>query len=421
MAGEQLSNSVRAGAFVLTCMALALAVAFTLLRSDPFKKRNEYAVRFTLEDGVAGLAEGSDVQIGGLRRGRVLAVKPSVEAGTGNVSEILVYFEIDLDIAFYARTSAPGSPDDGARVLRVASPLGNTATLNFISVGTPRLDASGRPQNLLKPGSIIDATSGSGLLASIVGADNAAQVGAILRNVANFSSSLDQQGAPMLADARSVVGRVSTDYETWRTNISSALVNADDSLKRVNGFLAPKAQVEVFLDDAVATAGAAKDVMVEARDVSMKKVNTVLDGAIASVDSLDQTLEAAQAEFTAQVPTIRSFLFNAREAATQLKLGTLEVRRNPWRLFSKPGPDAIANENLYQAAADFAVATSDLNVATESLRAVLADDRSRFTQDPQFRSQIEDQVLRSVDRFEQARVKLGEILHAAPTAKRSAP
>jgi len=421
MTGDQLSNSVRAGAFVLTAIALAAAVGFVLLRSDPFRKRNEFQVRFSLEDGVAGLAQGSDVQVGGLTRGRVLEVTPSIDAETGNVQDILVHFEIDLGITFYSRTSPTNAPDDGVRVIRVASPLGNTASLNFISVGLPKLDGSDHAINVIKPDSTIDATSGSGLLASIVGAENAAQVGAILRNVANFSASLDEEGAPMLANARSVVGRVSTDYETWRKNISGALENADQSLVRMNGYLAPKAQVEVFLDDAVGVAEAAKDVMVEARDTAMPKVEKILDTAIASANSLEQTLGEVQAEFTAQVPTIRGFLFNAREAATQLKLGTLEVRRNPWRIFSKPGPDAIANENLYQAAADFAMATSDLNVATESLRAVITDDRTRFTQDAAFRKQVEDQVLRSVDRFEQARLKLGEILHAAPSSPRAAP
>lgn len=421
MAQEHLSNSVRAGVFVLTCIGLAAAVGFALMRSDIFSHRKPYVVRFSIEDGVAGLSEGSDVQVGGLSRGRVLAVEPKIDSATGDVSQIDVDIEIDESIHLYARTSPPGAPDDGPRVLRVASPLGNTATLNFISVGVPRLDDRKMPSNLILPGTVIEASIGSGLLASLVGADNAAQVGTILRNISNFSKSLDEQGSPFLADARSVADRFSADYDTWRESVTKALANADSSLERINGYLAPKAQVEVFLDDAVGTAQAAKSVMVEARDEAMPKIERILDSAYESVESLDATLEQAQAELTAQIPTIRSFLSNAREAATQLKLGTLEVRRNPWRLFAQHTPAEIANENLYQAAADFAVATSDLNVTTESLRAILADDRSRFAKDPEFRARLEGEVLHSIDRFEAARTKLAEILHASPELKRSAP
>ncbi len=421
MAGEKVSNSVRAGAFLITCLALAFAVWYALLRANPFETRNQFIIRFTLEDGVAGLARGSAVQVGGLQRGRVLEVRPRILPQTGDVDDILVTIELDTDIHLFRRTTTgPLDPDDGAQVVRVASPLGNTAIINFISVGVPNM-AHGSASNEIKPGDTIDATEGSGLLASLMGPDNAARVGDILRHVASFSKSLDEHGSPMLADAQGIVSKVSGDYEGWRKDIGSSLRNADESLARINGYLAPKGKVDDFLDQAVGFAGAAKDVMVEARDTAMPKIESILDYGLASVISLDTILAQAQAELTADIPTLRSFLSNAREAATQLKLGTLEVRRNPWRLLNKPGPTEIANENLYQAASDFAVATSELNVASDSLRAVLADQRSRFAQDPAFRELIEAQVLAAVARFEEARRELGKILHAQPQSSTAAP
>lgn len=421
MSRDHISNSVRAGVFVLTCIGLALAVAWSLLRIDPFANRQEFVVRFTLEDGVAGLAQGSEVQIGGLTRGRVVSVKPSIDARSGDISDILVRIEIDQGISLFSGPSDGSGDDQGVRVLRVASPLGNTASLNFISVGIPKLDSTGRPTNKLPEGSIIDASTGSGLLASIVGAENAAQFGGILRNVAHFTKTLDDEGSPILVDARTVVDRFADDYETWRTNISSSLENADQALGRINGFLAPSAKVEQFLDEAVGAAGAANETMVAARDTAMPKVVSVLDYAIASASSLDTMLAQAQAELTAQIPTIRAFLDNARETATQLKLATIEVRRNPWRLLNPPGPGEIANENLYQAAVAFAIASSDLNAATESLRAVLADQSNRFASDPTFRRTVENQVLDATRRFDEARRRMGEILHAAPSAGGAVP
>lgn len=421
MAGEKVSNSVRAGAFVLTCLALALVVGYTLLRTNLFEKRNQFIILFTLEDGVAGLSRGSDVQVGGLSRGRVLEVKPRIDRSTGDVDDILVTIELDLDIHLFKRTSTgPLEPNDGAQVVRVASPLGNTAIINFVSVGVPNLK-DGHPTNEFKAGDVISASEGSGLLASLVGADNALRVGEILQNVANFSRALDEHGSPMLADAQGVVSKVSTDYEVWRGNVTSSLKGADEALVQINAYLAPKGKVDQFLDEAITTAGAAKEVMVEVRDTAMPKIESILDYGLASVISLDTLLARAQVEFTAEMPTIRSFLSNAREAATQLKLGTLEVRRNPWRLFNKAGPAEVANENLYQAAMDFAVASSELNVASDSLRAILADERSRFAQDPAFRKLVEDQVLAAVSRFEKAKNELGRILHAVPQSATSAP
>ncbi|MBX3355470.1 MAG: hypothetical protein KF724_07200 [Phycisphaeraceae bacterium] len=421
MAREQFSNSVRAGVFVLTCLFLTGAVAWTLLRVDPFKPRTQFIVRFTLEDGVAGLARGSDVQVGGLNHGRVVEVYPDLNPSTGDVNSILVRIELDEGIALFSNVPNPSGVDEGVRVIRVASPLGNTASLNFVSVGIPKLDARGRATNQIPPGTIIDASSGSGLLAAIVGAENASEVGGILRNVASFTQALDQDGVPILANAREVVEQFAKDYETWRKTVTSALDNADQSLARVNAFLAPKAQVETFLDEAVDAAAAARAVMVEAKETAMPKVEMILDYAIASASSLDTMLAQAQAELTAQVPTIRAFLDNARETATQLKLATIEVRRNPWRLLNPPGPSEIANENLYQAAATFAMATSDLNAATETLRAVLADPGNRFASDPAFRRSIETQVLEATQKFDQARVRLGEVLHASPGSAGAAP
>jgi len=421
MAGEQISNSVRAGAFVLTCMALGFAVIFSLMRTNLFVKRDAYQIRFTLKDGVAGLAPGSDVQIGGLSRGTVRKVTPDIVKATGDVKDILVEIEIDADIQLFHRTNTgPLEADDGVQVIRVASPLGNTATINFISVGIPNVK-DGRVTNQIEPNQEILASGGSGLLASLVGAENALRVGDILGNTANFTRTLDERAGPILENAQQIVEEVAKDYDTWREHITNSLRNADQSLVRINGYLAPEGKVDVFLDEAVSFAGAAKDVMVEARDTAMPKIETILDYGLTSVISLDTLLAQAQAELTAEIPTIRSFLFNAREAATQLKLGTLEVRRNPWRLLNMPGPKEIANENLYQAAADFAVATSELNVASEALRAVLSDQRNRFAQDPAFRALIEQQVLSAVDRFEKSRNELGIILNAAPRSPAGAP
>ncbi len=406
MASEQVTNTVRAGAFLLTTAAAALAVAFVLLRNDPFADRDHYYVRFTVSDGVAGLAPGSPVQIGGLQRGRVVKIVPDVQKETSDVDHILVAIELAKDIALYSNHDQPAR---GAQAIRVASPLGNTASINFVSVGEPISGPDGAT-NRIPPGDTVDAAPGSGLLPSFVGAENATKVGSILSDVAAFAKALDKEGAPLLADARTTVHSFAGDYEQWRLRISSSLKSADESLASVNTYLAPKGRVDVFLDDAVQVSGSAKGLLQDARTVSLPKVNSLLDEGLEAARHLDQILVDAQAILTAETPTLDSFLSEAREAATQLKLGTIEVRRNPWRLMNPPGPDVVANENLFSAASNFAMAVSDLRAASDSLEALVNDPRMAGASDAVLRDSVQKRVLNAMQRYQQAQDVLDEVL-----------
>jgi hypothetical protein len=90
----------------------------------------------------------------------------------------------------------------------------------------------------------------------------------------------------------------------------------------------------------------------------------------------------------------------------------MEVRRSPWKLLYRPSGDELARENLYEAARAFAIASSDLRVAGETLRATMKDTPQRFADDPKFREAVRTQVLQSVDRFDAAQRKLFDVLQA---------
>ena len=71
-------NNIRAGAFTCICLVLGFVVLVVLnskAMSYLFGTHNSYIIVFNLQDGVAGLTEGSEVRLGGLINGRVTDVR----------------------------------------------------------------------------------------------------------------------------------------------------------------------------------------------------------------------------------------------------------------------------------------------------------------------------------------------------------
>ena len=131
-----------------------------------------------------------------------------------------------------------------------------------------------------------------------------------------------------------------------------------------------------------------------------------------SSDLFASAMEDLDTELVARIPDVRAMLSDLRQSATQVKLATMEVRRSPWKLLYRPSGDELARENLYEAARAFAVASADLRVAGETLRATMKDTPQRFADDAKLREALRTQVLQSVDRFDAAQRKLFDVLQA---------
>ena len=97
-------NNVIAGTFILCVLAMGIAVLVVLSGWNPFVEKRTYSVRFTVEEGIDGLAEGSKVKIGGLNKGVVLSVTPEFDKTvSGNrLDSILVTFEMDDSVTIYS-------------------------------------------------------------------------------------------------------------------------------------------------------------------------------------------------------------------------------------------------------------------------------------------------------------------------------
>src|ERR1044071_9664275 len=128
-------NNILAGAFLLGCVAIAVAMSFVLsdARSSLARTNDSAApVRFSREQGAVGLKPGSNVQLAGQPVGRVKKVlfakapdpkQPGVEIPVG----IDVIVSVRSDVTLY----------ENALVSLERPLLGSLTTINISNVGTP--------------------------------------------------------------------------------------------------------------------------------------------------------------------------------------------------------------------------------------------------------------------------------------------
>ncbi len=399
--GTGYSNAVRAGAFLITAVVAALVVIMTLSKSAVFTSKTNYVVRFGMDDGVAGLEVGSEVRVSGLKVGRVT----EIEQDFGN-DRINVHIQVRADIRLR----------EGAAVIRTQPLLGNYSWLNFSNLG------SGKE---LGEGGALDALPSGGLLATIVGPQNAGSANKMFENLVAFTASLDdfarvqypQRVVPLLENADATVASLRKDYDSWRGDVTSGLESASSAMKKLDS----------TMDDAKVAVKDAREVVSHFRETNLKQVDAILDDAQKGADRFASAMDNLDTELTARIPDIRTMMSDLRQGAAQVKLATMEVRRSPWKLLYRPTGDELARENLYESARAFAIASSDMRVAGETLQATLRDMPERFSSDPKFRDALKEQVVRSMERYEAAQRQLFDVLKAdfkdqpMPAAQDAAP
>lgn len=419
-------NNVRAGIFVLATVALGIAVFVILSGWDPFVSRTPYKVEFTVEQGIDGLASGSDVKIGGLLKGTVTSIQPVFSPSSTDgksLNSITVNFEMDADVLLYSN----------AQVTRYMPLLGGGAWLNFDSVGGPTPDNPGATR--LPPEGLLKASTGGGMLATLLGPTNAARTSDALQNIDEFTAFLlevpdawHKTVIPMLDDAKSVIVDIRNDYGPWAKRVTTFLDNLDSATAKINTELdsvppilasaqqdlddigelvqtnAPK--INSAMDNLVAITEDGKAVTSRFRTETMAQVDQLLTDGMKTVETMDEALNRINTELALRMPDITATLANLRQASAQLKLTTLEVRRSPWKLLYTPSSSELAHENLYAASRDYVLATTELESAASAFREVFALDPALLQEQPEIREEVQQYVLDSLERFKKAQERL---------------
>jgi ABC-type transporter Mla subunit MlaD len=415
-------NTVLAGGFVVAALLLSLAV-FLLLQKLNFEPMNTYRLRFSLQNGVTGLSTGSEVRVGGLKRGTVTAIMPVTDNGV--LRRIDVDFELDAVIGLYANAEA----------VRVAPIVGNTSWINITSVGSPTVtDANGTVRQVapILPGGEFDAVEAPGLLANIVGSQSAERIIGIIDRTYQFSEVLAEIPAdyrtriiPAVDAAAETVRALRDDYQVWRGKVTATLDSAEAAAQNLED---GSAKAVTLLSDAQATlaenrpkigsaltnldeaTGTAKVVVERVRDESLPLLNKALSEGERTIGELADLLDKADAEFAARLPDVRQILADLRTAAGQVKLATIEIRRSPWRLLYRPSTDVLAHEQLYEATRNFVEATGQVRAASASLDELLRQRPDLFDRDPALQDRLKRSLIDAVAGYEEAQRRLYGIL-----------
>ena len=426
-ASDKSRNNVIAGTFILSVLALGIAVIIVLSGWNPFVQKMTYSVRFTVEEGISGLAEGSKVKIGGLNKGMVLSVDPvfttSDTEKNSRLDSILVSFEMDDEVTIYPN----------AEVTRYMPLLGGSAWLNFTNLGGPT--PSSPDEQPLAPGAELIAQGGGGMIATLLGPGNAKKASGAMKNIEDFTKFLtvipkewNTEVIPMLTDARDTLGKVRTDYGLWSKKIGETITNIDQASKklddamddagpmlaganqgmsRINGILKDNTPI---LDDSMqnilAMTEDGRAVMDEFRTKTMGRIDEILLNGLSGVKSLDDSLTKINDELIVRMPDVSMMLANLRQATAQLKLTTLEVRRNPWKLLYTPTSEVLEHENLYESARSYVMATSELESAALAFKSVFELSPETLEDRPELRDEVINYVLDSLKRFKTAQERL---------------
>jgi ABC-type transporter Mla subunit MlaD len=416
MAESNSLNGIRAGIFVGSTLVLLGAVSFILSKTD-FSGKSHYVIRFTTTEGVSGLNVGSDVRVGGMLAGKVEAVTPDFPKDGGPLKHIDVTISLASDVQL---RWAPNERERSAMAMRVPSLLGNSASINFVRVGDETMPLV-KPVDA-DPQSRIDAFEGGGMLAALVGPDNAEKARQMINKAADtmdylnrtIPAAYDRDIGPTLANANAMVADLRRNYDAnWRNQIGETLAGAASATGRVDTLLKDNdAAIRSSLSNAASTLENTRQMTDELRQKGMPKLLALLDDGAKAAQSLSDALGQVQQAMVTSLPSLEDFLENSRQMAAQLKLAAIEVRHSPWKILHQPDPGEVAHENLYDAARAFAMATDDLRAAGATLQQAVEKMPGALESDAAFRARVQREVLQAMGLYEQAQRRLFDVLDA---------
>jgi len=190
-------------------------------------------------------------------------------------------------------------------------------------------------------------------------------------------------------------GQLTRDADETITDLKDLVAEARE-LQRVNR---PR------IDDTLATA---QRFSARFENEATDDLIETIHSARSAADDLADLADNANVLLAENSPSIERSLANARLASDQLRLATIEIRRNPWRLLSRPKTKELREELVYDAARVYASAASDLRDAGASLESVLA--RGGTGADEQELEALSEDLKSALDRYKQAEDRLLDLL-----------
>jgi ABC-type transporter Mla subunit MlaD len=396
-------NNILAGLFVVVSLVLGVGIAFFLSNRPTMGGMRRFTVQFSLQDGATGLKRGSPVQLAGQPIGRVRSV--TFARNSENVpGAVNVEVEVNSNITLY----------ENAAVYLQLPLLGTLSSINITNVGTPNYKPFTGTSALIEENEVVAGhIAPPGFLAQAgFGAEQAEQLRMALssmeRAIARVGDLIDTNGPKLdagISDAQALLAQLRIKLSDWSKEIDATAAN----IKQASGKLDP------MLDEANGAIKDIREVIASNRD-KLSQIMTNLQSTTTKIDqkTIDEVNAAIKQGRDAlgafadsmgslntvvkeETPGVRHTLANLRLMSDQLKLTSVEVRSQPWRLLHSPTTKEMSSQMLYDATRAYAEAASDLRAASEALAAV--GDKGPSVE-------MAEQLTRAVDKYKRAEAAL---------------
>lgn len=371
-------NNTLAGVFVIASIITALVVVILLGGALERLGTRDYSVRFDLGEGVMGIVPGAKVSVGGRDAGTVKRLR--FEPDETDPKYIVVTVSVDRHLTLR----------QGAVAQLNAPLLGGTGTINFPVIGSgPPLTTDDLIEGEPAPPAFLSSAG--------YGPEQAEQLQNVFRRADEFSAKLNSvadEVQTVVADAKSVIADVRERSPTWFDRVDSITKNVDDTTAkapqiaddlqaRLNELQEMFASAQGVIDenrpDFRASVENARSIT-EKGDAFMDRLNGelvdkvkgLLDDGQSALTRAREAVDRVDTVVAENTPTIRRSAANLRLASDQLAATLSEVRRSPWRLLYRPDKRELEFELLYDSAALYAGAISDLRNAADTVEALNA-------------------------------------------------
>lgn len=385
-------NNTIAGFFVIMSVIGLVAIVLVLSDMGALGSRKTIRITFDAEIGVPGLGVGSQVMVAGHPVGRVMSIEPKRDPQTNQFSNFIV-------TAWVPDSYRIGQDAFAGMVIPI---IGGMTSIDISPLGSP--DQLADKEFFERGGAISGGYAPSIILRTAgIGPEQIEQIQLTIGRVSRISDNvevitakakaiLDNEGVEgierllaTIEDIQSVVASVRENWPKWLSEFDAILANVSETTAR-GPELATRAETLMdSLNEGVAevrtvvneVSPGVKNSVANVERITQRVQDELLDEALARVTEAEslltnatQTFEILNASMTTELPQVARILSNLRLSSDNLKLATIEIRNEPWRLLYTPSTKEAQQSLLHDAVRTYASAVSDLEASIVGLRAL---------------------------------------------------
>ena len=409
MADER--SNIRAGVLTLAAVGAFSAMLWGWLEWKE-SSRARYTVVFTAEQGVYGLLPGSDVLVGGIRRGQVADVAPTVVDGTVLDYQVHVEIERIVPITQATRFEAVGAGINGESVLEVRN-VGRAGPL----AGNGRdPQIAGR----LAPGATVRATTPDAFRA-LGGAQNSKPLRKLADTwfpdqpgddslpslVGRIFDDLPERGGGVKTGFRELSDRVRSDLQSWRASFDELSARSESAFAKLGAGDGPAA------DAVVPQLRAIGDDVGKLPSIESERTQAAaaaIDRAIASAKALGRKSGELRAMLDDADTALGATAADYALASQDLDATGREALTAPWRLFAMPDARDRAVDGRIVVARAFAEAATDHQRAMKGIEDALRRDAELLARSPGLAELLRTRLDAANARFAEQAARAEELL-----------